>query len=164
MRRDLEKSNAEAGGKLASFRIADMIRADAGPVEPACGFEPWPPGRESLLPNAKSIGCLALAALLATSLSAFAQGAPESKSAWTRTKDSPHHAAPSVGAAGSPATRLHHHHGHIAGGAAHRSSGRYAAPVGVPPIGWTAPEAPVNTVPPGQPHAICGAGPYPSCN
>lgn len=73
-------------------------------------------------------------------------------------------------------TRVRHHkhsaHGHAPrapaarpGAAGGGSRQIYMAPaVGVPPIGSTTPEAPVNTLPAGQGAPICGAGPYPSCN
>jgi len=51
------------------------------------------------------------------------------------------------------------------GGGFYHSRQTYISPsVGVPPVGSTMPEAPVNTIPPGQPAAICGAGPYPACH
>jgi len=88
-------------------------------------------------------------------------------------------ASPSAAQVQGAGTRHSHHavgHRHIqrfAPPAARQSAagGFYHAPqtyvtpsIGVPPIGSTAPEAPVNTIPPGQPAAICGAGSYPSCN
>jgi len=84
-------------------------------------------------------------------------------------------AFPSAAEAQGVGTRHSHHAGHrhiqrSSSAAAQRSAtgGFYHAPqsngTGVPPIGSSMPEAPVNTIPPGQPASICGAGPYPSCN
>jgi len=85
-------------------------------------------------------------------------------------------AFPSAADAQGVGTRHSHHaagHRHIQRSASpaarqNAAGGFYHAPqsygTGVPPIGSSMPEAPVNTIPPGQPASICGAGPYPSCN
>jgi len=83
-------------------------------------------------------------------------------------------AAPCAALAEATGARHHKHsaHGHApnaarqgAAGAIQGSRQIYMAPaVGVPPIGSTTPEAPVNTLPAGQAAPICGAGPYPACH
>ena len=96
--------------------------------------------------------CVGLGVLLAFPSAAEAQG--------VGTRHS-HHAAGHrhIQRSASPAARQN-----AAGGFYHAPQTYGTPSIGVPPIGSSMPEAPVNTIPPGQPAAICGAGPYPSCN